>query len=206
MNEVRLAAFHEAGHLIVADFLELSAHAIVNDDGSGRIFYSDSDQVGQLAPEDRACLTVAGEVAEAMASGGDLKRAVARTFNSASDDLEIMVMAVGTLERSHPQGRDGAAMDAARAALAIIRQNRSEFDRLVRTLYSDRIARVGPEPSALRGGQVAGPVEMRSMASEAKVAGHDLLAKLLEATIAGREGRDVEPFKERRVMGQLLVE
>ena len=60
--------------------------------------------------------------------------------------------------------------------------------------------------AAVQGGKQAGPAELRSMLSDAKAAGHTVLAKLLEANIAGREGRDVEPFKERRVMGQLLVE
>ena len=223
-DEVRLAAFHEAGHLIVADFLELSAYAVVDDDGSGRVYYQDSDQVTQLAPEDRACMSVAGEVAEAMASGGDLKRAVARTFNSGSDDLENMVMAVAKLERSHPQGRDGVAMDAARAALAIIRQNQSEFNRLVNALYSDRIARVGPAPATSRtssrgvdyaanlaaargllaGGQVAGVAELRNLASKA-ASDNPKLAALLEATIARREGREVKRVTEFSIGGPAKV-
>lgn len=215
-DEIRLCAMHEAGHLLIADFLGLTAHAIVRDDGSGetRVFSGLSNE----APEDVVCFTVAGRVGEAMAIDGNLKRAVSELLYSGSgDEWKGLVLAIEPLWRSHVRGRNGVALDAAQAAAAIIRQNRPKFDRLVRTLYEDRIARVGPAPApkpkpaltdvrkpALPGGDRSRPMgiaELRGAATKAEEAGHDRLARLLRREIAAKEGRETPLLVERGTIG-----
>lgn len=211
---------HEAGHAVVAAALGLRHHARVKDDGSGAVNWGPGALAG-LHAEDRAVLAVAGNVAEAMAIDGNLKRAVKDTLEKDdSNDALILRNALSELP-AYKYGRQGPALLAAAKAREVILQNKAEFDRLTDTLQRDGIGQVRmvaparrPSPSgvdytanlaAVRSGQAVGAAELRSLASRAAADGNQKLAKLIDQTLARREGRAVTPIRETSIGGPLYV-
>ena len=218
-----LAARHEAGHGVVGAFLGMRHSLIVREDGSGQANW-DPGAVDALHPFDRAVLALSGNVAECMAIDGNLKRAVQDTLDKDSYDAVMLRLALSELAPEEwKYGRHGPAVEAAKTAQTIIRENRAEFERLTAELQEDGIGqvRMGQRTPASRspvrgvdyssnlaapsGGQVAGVAELRNLASKAASDGNAKLAKLMEQTLARREGRSVEPIIEHGYGGQLMV-
>ena len=217
----RLAAAHEAGHCVVGAFCGLHHVATVRDDGSGLVSWDDG-ALSALHPFDRAAVALAGNVAEELVIRGNLKRAVKDTAdNWGTNDAAILSMALSELApEAWKYGQHGPAGEAAKAALAIIQDNRSEFNRLTAELmeYGVGQVRMGPRPpapvdystnlAAVRQLANAKPVdlaELRNLATRAAADGNDKLAKLIEQTAARREGRAVEPVVEFSIGGPLKV-
>ena len=163
-------------------------------------------------------MAVSGNVAECMAIDGNLKRAVQDTLDKDSYDAVMLRLALLELApeawKYYPHG---PALAAAAKARSVIQENREEFDRLTVELMENRSRSGSHGPgaggerqaargvdyaanlAALRGGQVAGLSELRSLASKAAVDGNAKLAKLMEQTLARREGRSVEPVVRARL-------
>ena len=221
-----LAARHEAGHGVVGAFLGMRHSLIVRKDGSGQANW-DPGAVDALHPFDRAVLALSGNVAECMAIDGNLKRAVQDTLDKDSYDAVMLRLALSELAPEEwKYGRHGPAVEAAKTAQTIIRENRAEFERLTAELQEDGIGQVrmgqrtpASRPAArgvdyssnlaaaralLAGGQVAGVSELRNLASKA-ASENPKLAQLLEATIARREGREVKRVTEFSIGGPAKV-
>lgn len=210
----RLAAKHEAAHAVVGAALGMRNFVRVKEDGSGMAHWEPGALDG-LHPFDRCVLAVSGNVAEAMAIDGNLKRAVQDTIRLDSNDSVILRMALHDLKsETWKYGQQGPALAAAAKAREVIMQNRAEFNRLTDTLQRDGIGQVrisggtsAASRPAARGvdytdnlpalrGQAAGLPELRSLASKAASDGNAKLARLIEQTLARREGRAVEPVIE----------
>lgn len=174
---------HEAAHAVVGAVLGVWNVARVNDDGGGVTRYAGGGLVG-LSAEDRAVIALAGNVGETILIDGNLGRAIRDTQAAAGGDGDLLAAAV----------RDGASVrDATLRARSILVQHRDEWDRLSAALQRDgighvRVANVYTSRAvALKRGRVAGPAELRELASRAKGEGHASLARLLEASLARAE-------------------